>query len=64
MTWYLLNDIIIKKGKVFTAESAFLFRDRSVTVPRRSKSSNVLKRPQPSLRILRTNNAIGRLRTL
>ena len=38
-----------------TAESAFLFRDRPV--PRRSKASNVLKRPQPSLRVLRTNNA-------
>ena len=44
----------------FTAESAFFFHP----VPRRSKSSNVLNRPQPYIRVLRTNNAKGRLRTL
>jgi hypothetical protein len=30
---------------LFTAESAFLYRHRHRPVPRRSKSSNVLKRP-------------------
>ena len=46
-----------------TAESAFLFRDRDRSVPvplpsshrlvpRRSKSSNVLKRPKASLTVL------------
>ena len=56
-----------------TAESAFLFRDRPVTVPSpyrhhtvpmRSKSSNVLNRPL-ALFFLRTlKDGLGRLRTL
>ena len=64
-----------RKYTISTAESAFLSRDRPVTVPspfrhhpvtvpRRSKSSNVLKRPL-ALFVLRTlKDGVGRFRTL
>ncbi len=39
-------------------------RHRHRPVPRLYKSPDVLNRPKPSLRVLRTNNAKGRLRTL
>ena len=47
---YMCEFSFVKKVEVefqfkeITAESAFLFRDRDRPVPRRSKSSNVLKR--------------------